>query len=128
MISMPRTYGVSLCWISERIQQGLLKLIDERTSHMVADVFTKIVKPTVLFDARIMIEYKEKKEAEANSSQRMIHAVLDSESRIKTDYRQLEDGSVEIKLNIPSGVLMDPRVLKAFTESFGLSGAVGQIA
>ena len=128
MISMPRTYGVSLCWVSERIQQGLLKLVDERTSHMVADVFTKIVKPSVLFEARIMVEYNEKEEPKANSSQKMIHTALESEPRIKADYRQLGNGSVEIKLTIPEDVLKDPKILKAFTESFGLSGAVGQIA
>ena len=59
LVSMPRTYAVSLCWISERIQQKLLKLVDERTNCMVADVFTKMVKPTVLFDAQILVDYRE---------------------------------------------------------------------
>ena len=142
LISMPRTYGVSLCWISERIQQGLLKLIDERTTHMVADVFTKMVKPTVLFDARIMIEYKEREDLGgegadiANLSARMVNAAVNSSEPVRVDYCKRPDGDVEVKLLLPKSIFEDSTLLEKLLEGFGIpdshishaSGPTGKVA
>ena len=142
LISMPRTYGVSLCWISERIQQGLLKLVDERTTHMVADVFTKMVKPTVLFDARIMIEFREREDlggegaAIANLSARMVNAAVNSSEPVRVDYRKRPDGDVEVKLLLPKALFEDSILLEKLLEGFGIpdshishaSGPTGKVA
>ena len=122
MISMPRTYGVSLCWIYERIQQGLLKLVDERTTHMVADVFTKMVKPDVLFDARVLIDFKEEKDTSgvadhtAGFSANVAHAAANTSSPVTVDFHQLSDGSLEVKMVLPKHLWSDPKFVGTLKE------------
>jgi hypothetical protein len=131
LMSMPRTYGISLCWIYERIQQGLLKLVDQRTSFMIADVFTKLIKPTVLIDAGIIVELEEVqntcKEKGSNSSMKTLSAVFNSSAKVKVDYRDQKDGNVEVKLTIPKELLADPKVMKALAGSFGLNAYDGPV-
>ena len=122
MISMPRTYGVSLCWIYERIQQGLLKLVDERTTHMVADVFTKMVKPDVLFAAKVLIDFKEEKASDggadhtAGFSANVAHAAANTSSPVTVDFHQLSDGSLEVKMILPRHLWSDPKFVGTLKE------------
>lgn len=122
MISMPRTYGVSLCWIYERIQQGLLKLVDERTTHMVADVFTKMVKPSVLFDAKVLVDFVEGKKSDgginhtAGFSASVAHAAANTSSPVTVDFHQLSDGSLEVRMILPKHLWSDPKFVGVLKE------------
>ena len=106
----------------------MLKLIDERTNKMIADVFTKMVKPSILYEARILIEYNEdpKDEIEdsskANVSARVVHAAVSTSAKLSVECAQREDGSVEVRLVIPPEVLADESVLQALAGSFGVKG------
>ena len=52
-------YGVSALWASERIAEGRVELIHERTARICADPMTKLTDPTVLLDRNILRDMPE---------------------------------------------------------------------
>ena len=56
-----------------------------------------------------------------------ILAVFNSSSKVKVDYRDQNDGNVEVKLTIPKELLADPKIMKALSGSFGLNSYDGPV-
>ena len=100
---------------------------------MLADVFTKMVKPTVLFDARILVEVKESKtekddtEKGASISARIANAALNSSSLIQVEYKTKDDGSIEMKMIIPKDIVQDPSITEQLMKGFGVTTSVSRM-
>jgi len=55
---VPRVYGVSVLWCSERIKEGRVELVHEESSRMLADPLTKMTNPRVLFERGVLGQAK----------------------------------------------------------------------
>ena len=49
-------YGVSALWAAERIREGRVELVYEKTGQMIADPLTKLTRPYVLIQRRVLSE------------------------------------------------------------------------
>ena len=56
MAHMSRVYGVHVLWVTERIAEGLMETMYEKTSLMLADPLTKVRDPQVYWERKIMTE------------------------------------------------------------------------
>ena len=54
MIHMNRIYGVNVLWVTERIQEGLMRAVYEPTARMLADPLTKLRDSVQYFERGIM--------------------------------------------------------------------------
>ena len=55
---VPRVYGVSVLWCSERIKEGRVELVHEESSRMLADPLTKMTNQRVLFERGVLGQAK----------------------------------------------------------------------
>ena len=89
---------------------------------MVADVFTKMVKPSVLFDARVLVDFVEEKNSDgganhtAGFSANVAHAAANTSRPVTVDFHQLSDGSLEVKMILPKHLWSDPKFVSALKE------------
>jgi hypothetical protein len=51
---VPVVYGVSVAWGAERIQEGRVRMVYEKTNKMLADPLTKMTAASVLFERGLL--------------------------------------------------------------------------
>ena len=56
LVAVPRIYGVSILWCTERISEGRVKVVQEPTKRMLADCLTKLMQPELLYSRGILIK------------------------------------------------------------------------
>ena len=57
MAHMSRVYGVHVLWVTERIAEGLMEMMYEKTALMLADPLTKVRDAQVYQTRNVMTEF-----------------------------------------------------------------------
>ena len=55
LVHVARTYACNVLWVTERIRQGLFKILHEPTKQMLVDPLTKLMQPLQLVERNVLV-------------------------------------------------------------------------